>query len=376
MEYVFEYTKQDYLDAQALKRANERQPLWMLHLLLLLGAGCVVYLNLSTLRGTLTRDDTAAWWAAAVACLALLLNYSPRLSAVISLALGKGKTGDAGEITGPRRVAVRENYLEFDSGGVCRRSGYQSLVRVNYNERTILFYLQNGAVEAVPTRIFKGNAAGKNRFLARISELANKADSGQGAELGDGFGQYEHQVLYRIGLADFRHCNCFHIKRTRAREWSRPGKCIWLLLLLVAAAGSLKGLYLWSAGFRFPMGFLKLFYLAELAVWPVGLLMWYRPCRLVNFAMEQSFRAGRYPAGFWDERVFSWDGEHMAYRYGSTAAALEWAALTVVWEDEEYLYFYQGNVLVLFVPKAVLGGAVKGLAAAVRGKGGRYICTQ
>lgn len=389
MVYPFEYTRQDYLDALALEKANERQNGWVVHLFLMAGAGCVVYLNLSALRRTLEQNDPAALGAAFAVFMFLLLSYSPRIipALTFSVRLKLGKIPR--EIIGAHEIEIADTYLGFSCGGTVHRVGYAGLTRVNHNDRTVLFYMQDGSVEAVPLRAFGSTAESRGRILARIETLARRSvDKPSAPAVSPGASSAircsplpawplnaSNKITFSINVREFLHCNTFHIKRQRARALTSPVKCLYLALLLLSMAGCIAGLCQWAGG-GIPVGFLRVFYIIEVPGCMIGLLAWYRPARLVNFAMEQNFKLGRYPAGYWQERQVEWNQEALAYRYGLTASSVKWNLFSALLDDGVYLYLYQGDNLVLFIPKAAMDGLAENFIRTFRKNREARTCTQ
>ena len=371
MIYPFTYTTEDYLEALALEKANRRQSMGIVHLFFMAAAGCAVYLNLSTLRGTLRTDDAVSYGAAFLTVFLLAAAYSPRLMPSLAFRW-RLRTGQIPEgVIGRHTLAVEEDYLEFSCGDMRHRTAYSGLIRVNHNDRIALFYLANGAVEAVPLVAFGSSGAGRARELKRIEELARRASAG-GARA-DGFVRPGAvRVDYRVSREDFLRCNVFHERRMRARALRDPAKCFWLVFLILAAVGSVRGLVAWCSGETVPMGFVHGFYVLEALGCALGASLWYRPAALVNCAVRQSLKAGRYPPGYWGERAVWWDRGGIAFRYGAFSSSLPWKALSDICEDSEFLYFYQQEQLIMFIPTRALGNRAAAMREIARQNGGAW----
>ena len=120
------------------------------------------------------------------------------------------------------------------------------------------------------------------------------------------------------------------------------------------------------------MGFVHGFYVLEALGCALGASLWYRPAALVNCAVRQSLKAGRYPPGYWGERAVWWDRGGIAFRYGAFSSSLPWSALSDICEDSEFLYFYQQEQLIMFIPKRALGNRAAAMREIARQNGGAW----
>ncbi len=364
MVYRYTFSREDYLQARALEKANAHQSAGLFRLALFLAVGCLVYLNLSTLRRSFDRNDTAAYTAAAAVVLLLILDYSPRIVPTLTLPLQLRLGWLPEDIFGEREFGMEDRYLSFRYRGVETRVGYEGLARVNHNEDTVLFYLTSGSVEAVPMR-----ALGTSReTLAEIARRAQKANARQKtAPLPAWKGEDASRCTVPITEADVLRCSRYDTRVRRACRARSPIAWVWLAVLALCAAGAVFGpANAVDSGLSFGKA-LRVFWFLEIPGVILGLLYWYRPAALVEYGLRQSLRLGRSPTGYLGERALEWDGRSLAFRYGVFGVSMAWTAFTSVRDDGEYLYFYQGDTLILFLPKNALGDHTDDLLSHVGG---------
>ena len=67
-----------------------------------------------------------------------------------------------------------------------------------------------------------------------------------------------------------------------------------------------------------------------------------------------------------------WDRGGIAFRYGAFSPSLPWKALSDICEDSEFLYFYQQEQLIMFIPKRALGNRAAAMREIARQNGGAW----
>ncbi|MBR6114336.1 MAG: YcxB family protein [Oscillospiraceae bacterium] len=352
MVFRYTYTREDYLEATALEKANAHQSAGLFQLVLFLAVGSLAYLNISTLRSSFDRNDSVAYAAAAIVIALLILDYSPRIVPALTLPLRLRFGLLPEDIFGEREFGMEDRYLSFRYRGVETRVGYEGLARVNHNEDTVLFYLNSGAVEAVPMRALGTSL----ETLAEIARRAQKANARQKtAPLPAWKGEDASRCTVPITEADVLRCSRYDTRVRRACRMRSGITWLWFFLLALCAWGAAVGLTRGPGeGLSFEK-WLRIFYILEIPGVLVGALYWYRPAAMVSYGVRQSIRLGRYPTGYLGERRLEWDGRSLAFRYGVFGVSMAWTAFTSVCDDGEYLYFYQGDTLILFLPKNALG---------------------
>ena len=357
---VFEYTysKEDYLNALELQTINSRKSTWMLRLFGILAAGCAVYISVSTLRGMFFTDDVVSYMASLATVAALLLRYDRRLIPRLLFEY-RLKTGGVPQgLIGRHTVEVGEDVLTFSYADTEHKISYGNLVRVNYNDDTILFYTGTSAVEAVPIRAF-GLADERARVFKAIEERVKLAKTSKNPQKAlpyiepyreDGL----RAVEYTVSPEGFFHCNNVHIRYLRRRGLKKPFALFWAVVIMTVALGSIQGIALRFQGITPQMWIVTVYYAAGLIVSLAGAVIMIRPAWLINFGFQQRMRMGQYPPGFFDTRRLQWSREWVAFQYGLMGAKFPWSAFTDILADEEYVYLYQDDNLVIFIPKAVL----------------------
>ena len=129
---------------------------------------------------------------------------------------------------------------------------------------------------------------------------------------------------------------------------------ITLLIILTCLAGGVYGLTA-KVGDTVAFGtYLNVFYVMEIIGSLIALLYWYQPDFLIRGGIRQNLAAGFYPTGYLGERKVEWDDFGIAFRYGVIGLSVSWDTLTTVCDDGEYIYFYQGRSLLLFLPQKEL----------------------
>ena len=158
-------------------------------------------------------------------------------------------------------------------------------------------------------------------------------------------------VLIYLNVTTFR--MSFRINDTLAYALG-GAVVIILLIILTCLAGGIYGLAA-KVGMTVTFGtFLNVFYVLEIAVSLFALLYWYQPDFLIRNGIRQNLSAGFYPTGYLGERKVEWDEFGIAFRYGVIGLSVGWDTLTAVYDDSEYIYFYQGRSLLLFLPQREL----------------------
>ncbi len=353
MIYPYHYTKADHLEAIALQKANSRQSSGVLHLILMLGVGCIVYLNMATLRHAFDRNDSVSFAVAIVVTALLLINYSPKIMPALIFAW-KSKFHDIpSSLIGPHELEINDKYLAFHSQGTETRVVYTGLARVNHNSKIVLFYLMNGVVEAVPLRALGSTPDDCTEVLTLIETLSRKANEKKKSE---SLPVWKPEADFRFSCSitqeDVLTCNGFLVREERSRRLRMPIHWLYLLIILLCVAGCAVGLAQWGAYTPSLRIFQQIFYILEIPGCLIAILFWYRPLAMVNYAMVQNFKLGQYPIGYFSDRHIEWDRESFAFRYGVFGLCLDWDSITHAYDLGNYLYLYQGDTLVLFLPKA------------------------
>lgn len=354
MIFRYENTPEDYLDALVLQKANARQNRTLFHLILLLVIGCLVYLNMSTLRLSFDRNDSVAYWAALVVMGILVVNYSPKIIPSLILRGRYALNRLPPELMEDREFEMTETFLCFRHGKTEVRVCYEGLSRVNHNNTTVLFYLQSGVVEAVPLRVLGDCASERTEILKEIEASAVKANSRKKpSRLPAWFPETGNQLVCSIQAEDVFRCTRFH-QRIQRRLRLRKDPIQWLSLALILLCG-IGGVYGLTHLARLPEDFcpyLRIFYLLELPGCAAAALLWYRPAALANYGIRQAIRLGRYPYGYLGERNVEWNETSLAFRYGVYGVRVDLEGISRICDDGSYLYFYENDILTLFLPKA------------------------
>ena len=363
MEKQYDFTQQDYLEAKSLEKANAHQGAGLFTLILFLGVGVLAYLNVATFRGSLASNDSLAYSVGGVIAVLLLVNYSPRLIPTLTLPVRVRLGLIAPGVIGTREFGMKDQYLEFRYGGMLTRVAYEGLSRVNHNEKSVLFYLLNGACEAVPLRVLG------MKTLTEIASRAQKANAKSTNTVLPRFKSLEaEQVTCTVTETDALHCNRPEVVRQRRSRAKNPMTWLYLAVILLCFAGGLYGLASGAgAGLSFA-GYLKVFYVLEILGSAIAFLYWFRPVWMVNYGLRSTLRLGRYPTGYLGERKIEWDAEGIAYRYGVIGLSADWDTVTEVRDDGSYLYFYQGESLLLFLKKEELAANASALEFYIRDK--------
>ena len=148
MIYRFSFTTDDYIESNALQKANARENKGVYHLVLLLGLGCIAYLNTAVLRSALTWNDPVSYGVGIVIAILFLIQYSPRIipSILIPIRLKYGLLPKG--LLGPRSFETTDDRLIFSSSdgfassAPCRFPRFlspsllQSLLRLYFPEPT------------------------------------------------------------------------------------------------------------------------------------------------------------------------------------------------------------------------------------------------
>ncbi|MBQ4473894.1 MAG: hypothetical protein II930_06310, partial [Lachnospiraceae bacterium] len=351
MGKTYDFTRQDYLEAEVLQKANAHQGPGLVSLVLFLAIGVLVYLNTATFRASIAANDSIAYGAGGAAVVLLLLNYSPRLIPTLTFPVRERLGRISPGVIGPREFEMNERYVQFKYAGVCTRVGYEGLARVNHNDKSVLFYLINGAVEAVPMRIFGGTAA----TLSEIARRAQEANArSRMTEIGPLLGAQANRLVCTVSEEDALAAARVETIRGRRIRMRNPITWIYLAVILVCAAGGVWGLVSGITGTVSFGTFLRIFYVLEIPGSIIALLYWFRPFFMVSYGLRSNLKLGRYPTGYLGERRIEWDDTGIAYRYGVIGLAADWSAVTEVLDDGVHLYFYQGETMLLFLRKEEL----------------------
>lgn len=362
---IFHYlqSQEDYLEAAMLQQANRYQKGGVYQLAFRACIACLVYLNLATLRQSFQRNDLFAYVPALAVFAALLVSFSPKLKgkllSLLNQVLARPETSEE------RAFGLHEGYLAFHHEGSELRVGYDALARVSHNQRTVLFYLSNGVVESVPLRAICQGDWDYTQVLETIERRANKANKQDRPTTLPAWFEDTLPFVCRITPEAVLQSGRPSLRAQRRARWKEPMHWLSLLILLLCAVGGCYGL---AHGSTIPpqlAPFLSVLYVLELPAAAIGLLVWYRPAAMVNLGLRQAIKANAYPRGYLGERIVEWNEDAVAFRYGAFGMRLQWANITRVCDDGQYLYFFEKDILSLFLPKAALPEA---FCATVRNK--------
>lgn len=352
MTFRYECTREDYLNATMLQKANARQNNGIFHLMLLVGIGCLVYLNMSTLRAAFSKNDVVSYGAAIFVTALLLINYSPKLLSAVKFELGV-RLGLVEDDSFQEQIfSYNEEFLSFQSGSVESRIGFEDLLRVNYDKKTVLFYFRNGVVQAVPMHALEDNQEERTKILEEISAFAVKAskrkrqDRIPAWEISGG-----KQFLCRITEQDVLACGGFQAKFFRHWRLKNPMQWLYLAVILFSAAGAMVGL---ADPSRIPGElalYLPVFYYAELIGAVIAIFYWYRPAFLTRLGIRQLLAAQGYPREYIGLRTVTWNDAQVAFQYGVNAVCLDMHPQTRCYTDEQNVYVCYRDMLVLFLPR-------------------------
>ena len=359
MIYRFENRMEDYLDALALEKANARQNRALLHLILLLVIGCLVYLNLSTLRMSFRREDTIAYGSALAVMAVLLVGYSPKIIPSLLFPIRERLNLLAPNTLGPREFEMNDRFLGFRYGGTEIRVGYRGLARVNHNDHTVLFYLQSGVVEPVPLRALGVNTEERMETLERIQANAIKASRKAPVELSPWLKAPVGSFSCGVTEKDILACGGFDAgvrRKARLRSFS-----VWLSLAIIflCCLGGGYGLLHLSLLPEALLVYLKVFYMLEIPGCLIALLYWFRPAPMIIWGIRQNLKLGLYPMGYLGTRWVEWNRNSLSFRYGVYGMCVDWDCVSRISDDGHNLYFYQNDTLLLFLPKAGLTTAFR-----------------
>lgn len=352
MTFRYECRREDYLNASMLQKANARQNNGIFHLMLLVGVGCVVYLNVATLRASLSGNDALAYGCAIFVTALLLIHYSPKLLASLKFELGVRLDLIEDDSFQEQIFSYNEEYLSFYTRGVESRVGFEDLLRVNYDKHTVLFYFRNGVVQAVPMHALADNKEARAEILEQISAFAVKAskrkrqDRLDAWEFADG-----RQFLCRIAEQDVLACSKFQAGFFRCWRLKNPMQWLYLVVILLSAVGAAIGLYDRSQLPVELMPYLSVFYYAELFGVVIALVYWYRPAFLTKFGIRQLLAARGYPREYVGLHSISWNQTQVAFQYGVNAVCLHIDGQTHCYEDQKNIYLCHRDMLVIFLPK-------------------------
>lgn len=363
---IFQYENQlhDYLDAMRLQKANARSNRVVQHLIVLLAAGCLVYMNLATLRMSFDRNDTVAYGVALVVMVLMLAVYSPKIIPSLVYPILERLDLLPLDSVGHRELEVQDRYLCFRHWGTEVRVAYEGLMRVNHNDKTILFYLENGTVESVPLRVVGATKEECTAFLEMIQQKARKANARKNkTELPQWLENPQLTMTCQVDRESIVVSTLREIK-TRRRNWyKRFFSVVFVGVLLLSIVGGIYGLIYREQLSAALQTYLTVFYILELPGCLIAAVLSYRPNFLVKWTLDQSLRAGNYPTGYLGSRKVEWDAECLAFRYGYFGLKIQWDWVGAVRDDGINLYFYQGDTMFLFLPRKELSSAFMDMLA-------------
>ncbi len=352
MVYQYDNRKEDYLDALALEKANARQNRALLHLILLLVIGCLVYLNMSTLRMSFNREDPVSYGAALVVMAILLVSYSPKIVPSLLFPIKQRLDLLPEYILGPREFEVNSQFLCFRYGGTEVRAGYKGLARINYNEHTVLFYLRNGAVEPVPLRALGTDTSER---MAVLNQIQAKVLRDKARQKSDGLPDWMKAPAgtFSCGITekDVLFCNRFDTRISRKYRLRRFSGWLYFAMILLCCFGGGYGLTHLAMLPAVIRTYLHALYVLEIPAGLIALLYWYRPAVMTDWGIRKSLQLGRYPIGYLESRLVEWDENSLAFRYGVFGLRMDWDCITRISDDGHNLYFYQNDTLLLFLPE-------------------------
>ncbi|HSK68689.1 MAG TPA: hypothetical protein VLA21_05455 [Candidatus Limnocylindria bacterium] len=350
-----------FLQARSLLSARRHRDTLLARVFLRLAGGCAVYLSTAVMRGTLDVNDPVAYLSGIAAFLLLMLPDHPRLLPALSfkadLQAGRIPRG----AVGAHEAEFLPDRLAFRSGHVDHAMRYSNVAGLTAYKEGLLFLLGDGAAEFVPASALKqgGDASAPEALRARVVEGRDAPAALQPMPPYEGEGALASE--YTFTLEEYLRVNALHERRTRQARLLQPAQLILAAVLLWTGAGSLYGVISLARGTATPYGFMPALCYAGVAAAVLGLVMLYRPVRLVNWVMRKKLAPGMAPEGFFGPHTLQAHPDWAARSSGVSAMKVAWPYFTHAVTDGKFLLLYQHLTLVLFVPLERVGAQAAAL---------------
>lgn len=354
MIYRFTFTQEDYIESNALQKANARENRGVYHLVLLLGLGCIAYLNTAVFRSALTYNDTFSYGVGIVVAVLFLLQYSPRIipSLIIPLQLKYGRLPKG--LLGPRSFEIADDRLIFTSSVARVSFGYDALTRVNHSDKIVLFYFENGTVHPVPLRALGQFSYERTEVLEGIQKKAAEINEA-GTKPSRTLLSKGNSFSCQIRPDDVLRANQYELFLQRRKKVKDPFSLFTLAFILYCIAGGIYGLVNLDLLPESLRGYLTVFLILELLGAAIAMLIWFKPAFLAQYTLKQMLKAGQYFPGYIGDRIVSWDEKELEIAYASNEMYFPYSSFTVV-DDGQELLFLQDENLVFFLPKKDVPG--------------------
>lgn len=349
MIYRFSFTTDDYIESNALQKANARENKGVYHLVLLLGLGCIAYLNTAVLRSALTWNDPVSYGVGIVIAILFLIQYSPRIipSILIPIRLKYGLLPKG--LLGPRSFETTDDRLIFSSSVARLSFGYDALTRMNHSDKIVLFYFENGTVHPVPLRALGFLSYEKTEVLEGIQAKAAEI-SKSGKKPAHTLLSGKNHFQCSVSPEDVLRVDRYEQLSQRRKKLKNPFSLFTLVFILYCLFSGIYGLIRRDLLPASMSGFMTAFLIMEILGALVAILLWIKPAFLSQYTLKQMLRTGQYAPGYIGERTVSWDEKELQICYGTIEMFFPFSSFSVV-DDGQELLFLQNESLVFFLPK-------------------------